>query len=335
VSSKYLPARIAGFDQGWDTGMEPSRRSWTILLAFVVLASCKNEGEPEFPAADEATISSIEAVAAAAEHPAFTTSETIDGASYGLVGDGRTVNTAAFQSLMARGDRTIRIPAGDYVTSSFSIGKNTILILEPGTIIRDSGELPEEDRLIYIMEDNVHISGAGAQVIADRADYQSGEQRHGVFIYGAHNVVIDGLEASGHGGDGFHIGGMPGDPATNIVIKGCRAENNRRQGLSIISARRAYILDCEFVRTRGTAPQFGVDLEPDWSYEVLDQIVLLRPQTMHNEGGGIMILLEHLDASSTPIDITIVDHFSQGEGPSLSAADFRSVPGTIRYNRIN
>ena len=80
----------------------------------------------------------------------FVTAESIDGLSYGLVGDGVTDNTATFQRLLARGNRTIHVAAGDYVTGKLVIPSNTVLILEPGVTIRDSGRLAEEDRFINI-----------------------------------------------------------------------------------------------------------------------------------------------------------------------------------------
>jgi hypothetical protein len=256
----------------------------------------------------------------------FTTAQEIDGLSYGLVGDGKTDNTAVFRALLAGGNRTIHVPAGDYVTDQLELEAKTILALEPGVTIRDAGRLGKLDRLLNIRARSVRITGFGARVIANRESYQTGEWRHGVYIYGASGVLIEGLESSGHGGDGFYIGGPAGNPSTDVQIRGCRADNNRRQGLSITSARRVQIVDCEFTSTRGTAPQFGVDLEPNADYDALDHIVILRPQTAANAGGGIMIQLIRLLPSSVPVDVTIIDHSSAAEPVNL----FTRVPGGVR-----
>src|SRR5687768_12673132 len=58
--------------------------------------------------------------AASADDLRFQTAETIDGLSYGLLGDGVTDNTAAFQRALAQGNRTIHVPAGDYVSGKFT-----------------------------------------------------------------------------------------------------------------------------------------------------------------------------------------------------------------------
>lgn len=313
----------------------PSVRATTVAIAATwLICACKSDDQqsrdvisPE-PGMAEQVDASLE------DDPlSFTTAVTVDAASAGIVGDGVTDNTEALRGLLATGNRTIRIPAGDYLTGSLVIGSDTILALEPGVVIRDSGRLAEDERLINIRGENVRIDGLGARIIADRAHYTTGEQRHGVYIYGAHNVVINGLESSGQGGDGFYIGGPRDDPATDIVLRGCYAENNRRQGLSVTSARRVRVADCEFVATRGTAPEFGVDLEPNDPQDFLDDIVLLRPHTRSNRGGGIMIYLTGLDASSHPVDVTVLDHSSSDENPPLDTRVPENVRAVLRYNR--
>jgi hypothetical protein len=254
---------------------------------------------------------------------------------YRLVGDGVTDNTDAFRQMFASPGRSIQIHEGDYVTGPFTIPGNTLLVLDPGVTIRDSGQLGAEERVMSIRGDDVHIVGYGARVIANRADYTTGEQRHGVFIWSVHRVVIEGLESSGHGGDGFYIGGLSGNPSTDITIQGCRADNNRRQGISITSARRVYVADCELMNTNGTAPEFGVDLEPNEPVDVLDHIVLLRPQTMFNQGGGIMIALDKLNSTSEPVDIVVIDHKSEGEQPALYAPTVAGITPRILYNRVD
>jgi Right handed beta helix region len=311
------------------------------LAAATLVAGCSSGAgagkavlPPDVIPPDAETIQRIEA-AASADELVFQTAETVDGLSYGLLGDGATDNTAAFQNLLSTGNRTIHIPAGDYVTGKLNIPSNTILVLEPGVIIRDSGLLGSHDRLINIRGENIRIEGHGASIVAQRSGYASGEQRHGVYIFGSQRVVIEGLESSGHGGDGFYIGGPSGSPSADIYLRGCRAANNRRQGLSITSARRVRISDCEFTDTSGTAPQFGVDLEPNDTADFMDDIVLLRPYTHSNQGGGILIHLARLDGSSHSVNVSIVEHASVSESPTLNTHVPQGVRAILRYSRQN
>jgi hypothetical protein len=259
----------------------------------------------------------------------FATAQSLEGADFGLVGDGTTDNTLAFQLLLGTGNRTIHIAAGDYLTGKLTIPSRTELLLDPGVILRDSGQLGPGERFINIVRvEDVRIEGLGAAVVAKRSDYTTGEQRHGVYIFRAKRVVVNGLQSSSHGGDGFYIG----DRATDIVLAGCYGSDNRRQGLSITSARRVRIMHSEFVNTHGTAPAAGIDLEPNNANDILDDISILRPRTSDNDGGGILLYLDKLDERSEPVSITIVEHRSSGERSSRSKIPKR-FESMIRYSR--
>jgi hypothetical protein len=236
--------------------------------------------------------------------------------------------------MLAGGNRTIRIEAGDYVTDQLEFERNTLLILEPGVTLRDAGRLGWRDRLLNIRTENVRIVGFGARVIAERAHYTEHEWRHGVYIYGAQKVRIEGLESSSHGGDGFYVGGPPGSPSMDITISSCRAGNNRRQGLSITSGRRVRIIDCEFTNTQGTDPQFGIDIEPNDPVDYADDIVILRPLTRNNHGGGILIWLEGLRSSrirAPTVDVTIIDHRSENDAIPFASSIPTGISQIIRY----
>jgi len=114
-------------------------------------------------------------------------------------------------------------------------------------------------------------------------------------------------------------------------LKRCAARDNRRQGLSITSARRVRVVDCVFGETAGTAPQYGVDLEPNHPTDVLDRIFIVRPTTRANVGGGIMVWLEKFDATTEPVAISVLDHESDEESPIFFKMQPVDVTGTIRY----
>jgi hypothetical protein len=295
-----------------------------VLGMVAVLAGCAEGDTSNRPTAELIDLSMAMLAPTFQEFP---TEQTVKASTFGAIGDGLTLNTRAFQEALGTGGRTVIVEPGDYVTSQLRIPSNTILILQAGVTLRDAGLLQEGQRLINIFSENVRIEGLGARVIADRSDYTTGEQRHGIFIFGARNVAITGLESSGHGGDGFYIG----DYASDIVITGCLADDNRRQGLSITSASRVYVADCEFSNTRGTAPEFGIDLEPNNARDLMRDIIIVRPQTIRNNGGGILIILDKYDAGSQPATITIVDHASQRERDVLRPTGARAGRDLIRY----
>lgn len=256
----------------------------------------------------------------------------VDAIQYGLKGDGRTDNTQAFRHLLSKPGLKIRLPKGDYLTGKFSIPNDTTLLMDRGTIIRDSGKLDKNERLINITGRNVHISGVGAKVVADRSSYRSGEQRHGIYIWGAQSVLIEGLESNGHGGDGFYIGGPRNNPSSDIVLSGVSTHNNRRQGLSITSARRVDVLNSNFINANGTPPEFGIDIEPNEPQDIISQIRIVCSNTSENRGGGILIYLYKLNATSSDVDIRVRSHQSSRDQTSLSIQNTGKIRGIIQYD---
>jgi len=263
----------------------------------------------------------------------FPESEYVEGAKYGLVGDGSTDNTAAFRALLGHGGRAVHVEAGTYVTGALDIPGNTTLLLDPGVIIKDSGRLIPSAKLITIDHNNVYIRGPGAEVLSDPRFYHGGEYRHGVFIIGATDVVIDGLQSSGNSGDGFYIGSNHQEkPALDVTLENCSALHNRRNGLSITAGVNITVRNCSFSYTRGTSPQFGVDIEPDTHVEPLTNIKLINVRTVANASGGISVYLGSAYHPRNPIGIEIVNHQSIDERRPYYANGVGKVPGTVAYN---
>jgi hypothetical protein len=199
----------------------------------------------------------------------------IDGADFGLIGDGATDNSAAFTRLFAAGaGGAIRIRRGTYRTGKFAILSNTLLYLEPGTVLLDSGVLGVNDRFINISSEdglapiqNVTIIGWGTTIRLVKANYGTGEQRHAFHIAGAvENIYIEGLAVQDSGGDAFCVGGVGGGSEltpVNVRIRYCVCDNSRRNAASITAGRGVSLEYCLFANTIGTSPQKGVDVEPD------------------------------------------------------------------------
>src|SRR5690606_10482028 len=126
------------------------------------------------------------------------------------------------------------------------------------------------------------IIGWVAKILMDRDDYTADEQRHGLRIRGdCENIRVEGLESSNTGGDGFYVGSSDSSSGvpTNVYLIGLKGDNNRRQGLSIQSARHLRVIDCQFTNTDGTSPESGIDIEPDSATDVLDDIVIRNVRT--------------------------------------------------------
>ena len=92
-----------------------------------------------------------------------------------------------------------------------------------------------------------------------KAQYTSGEWRHCLDIENASNVTISGISCNDSGGDGAYV-----RASTNVTIEDSIFNNNRRQGSSITGqVNHIYYLRDHFTNTNGTAPQSGIDIEPN------------------------------------------------------------------------
>jgi hypothetical protein len=268
-------------------------------------------------------------------------SSVINVRSFGAVGDGVTDDTAAWNRMIAvlrtNGGGNVYVPRGDYIIGAHRIPSNVSIVLESGTILRDSGLLGASERLMAIrplapetLVENITIWGYGAKLVMNRSDYTTGEQRHGVLIVDAHNVAIYGLESSDTGGDGFYVG----IGSEDVTLVDVRADNNRRQGMSIVSGKRIKVVRPVLTNTNGTAPEAGLDIEPNSPSEVLEDIRIIDPHCEGNAGCGILVFLANWNSTSNYADIVIERPFTKNNGFSANTSsrgggiDLRRIPST-------
>lgn len=203
---------------------------------------------------------------------------------------------------------------------------NVTLIFEPGSILQAKrGEYHERgDSLLTLEEtDNINIIGYGATLRMwrsdyDKAPYEHGEWRSGIVLRGCNYVKIEGLTITETGGDGIYIGKMNRNQTqhncTNIIVKNLYLTHNYRQGISVISAIDLLIENCVIYGTKGTAPQAGIDFEPNKQYQELVNCIVRNCIIQKNRGPGIEVYLIKYDSESIPINITIENCISNRNG---------------------
>ena len=240
---------------------------------------------------------------------------------YGATHNDGSDDTLAIQTALnvSAGEVPVSFQPGTYLIGRLEIPANSTIQLPAGCVLKDTGKLPGNKRLINITNDNVRILGRGARVEMSRKDYTSGEQRHGVFISGAANVYIEGLESSDSGGDGFYIGASARRPfSSDVQLVGVKADNNRRQGLSIVSARNVRVSDSSFTNTSGTPPSAGIDIEPNNNSQFIENVQLENIRTEGNDGAGITMYLNNLAGPvAKNVSVRIIDHVDKQSAVSF------------------
>ena len=217
--------------------------------------------------------------------------ETVSVKDFGAVGNSTTDDTTAIQNALNVGG-IVNFPPGTYKTGPLTVLSNTTIVLSPNTTLIAKTGYGINDSLLTIEDvSNVTIQGNTGVIQMLKAEYTTGEYRHCVKIYGGTNIFIYDLTCKDSGGDGFVVGGGASQICNNVSLINCIADNNRRNGLSISNAINCLVLGGEYKNSDGTAPQFGIDVEPNAlaGYEI-QNINIMGVYTTNNTGGGISVV---------------------------------------------
>jgi parallel beta-helix repeat protein len=193
----------------------------------------------------------------------------------GARGDGVQDDTAAFQravDALPDDGGTVVVPSGNYLIDPLQavrLRNRMHLQLAPDATLVAKATAAGRSYVLWLpLLEDVEISGG--RIVGERARHlgAGGEWGHGIQIVGSSRVTVRDMHISDCWGDGLYVGTRKGGnggrvPSNDVVIDGVVATGNRRQGLSIGGARNVWVRNCEFSHTNGTAPQCGIDIEPD------------------------------------------------------------------------
>lgn len=241
-----------------------------------------------------------------------TDSDTLNIRDFNVFGDGKD-ETAAFQrALNAAVGKILYIPKQNrnyYLTGQLIIPTNSFLVFDSNVIIQSKDDLNQSHanfEALFRIENvnNVNIQANNALFRMNKSVYK-GEHNHIFMINGASNITINKARANDSGGDGFYIGAYktPKKYCENIKITNSVANNNRRQGISVISAKNLLIEDCIFRNTKGTSPEAGLDIEPNKFDDILENIIVRRCKSEGNSGRGFMLAISSFDSKSKEVSI--------------------------------
>ena len=248
----------------------------------------------------------------------------------GFGGDDTNVLQTALNDTAANG-QTLEIPSGGYNINPISFPANSSVFVDAGVTVTANSGYGDGVRLLNISSSNVTITGASAAVSVfhmRKAEYTSGEQRHCLNIANASNVTISGISCNDSGGDGLYV-----SYSTSVTVQDSVFDNNRRQGSSIVGGvNHIHYLRDHFTNTSGTAPQSGIDIEPNQPQDFLLDVRIEDSYTDGNAGDGLMVSTWRMNSTSQPISVTVSGHHSTGNaryGYIGQNNDPSNAPGTI------
>jgi len=250
--------------------------------------------------------------------------------------------TTALNNLIGTGNKYIKIQNGTFLIDA-SVGivmqNNTTLEFSPNTVIKVIANNLESYNAIRIA--NVtNVKVINPRIIGDRYEHlgTTGEWGNGIHLRGAKNVEIINPEVSNCWGDGIYISEMVVEkiPSENIVIRNPICDNNRRQGISVVSVKGLLIENPILKNTKGTAPATGMDIEPNYNHNLLQNIRITNLYTENNDGVGLYLCLDKLSGSTESVNITIDGFKDVGSFRGFWVTQCKgSLTGNIAINDIS
>ncbi|MBV7268141.1 right-handed parallel beta-helix repeat-containing protein [Winogradskyella luteola] len=226
--------------------------------------------------------------------------------------------------------------------------ENKTIIFEKDVIFRakPNAYVTTSDCLLkFISCKNINIIGNGALLTMNKEEYVDGEWRMGLSFMGCSNVVVADFTIANSGGDGIYIDGYKAlRYSENIRINNVVSTNNKRQGISIISAKDVWVKNSVFTKTKGTLPEAGLDIEPDKDTDVVINVNFEHCSFTNNYHSGIVLGLDNLTDKSEPVSINFIDcylsmnHDISNRYPKaeiiVSSRPNNPVKGKVTFNNI-
>ncbi|WP_343567389.1 right-handed parallel beta-helix repeat-containing protein [Sphingobacterium sp.] len=195
-------------------------------------------------------------------------------------------------------------------SSSLKLKSNFKLIFQPNSkLVMLPNKLTSYCVLGVVDLDNVTIINANIE--GDRYTHldNRGEWGMGIYVENSRNVKILNPKIRNCWGDGIYIGrNTRGSFSRNIEIIGGWLDNNRRNGISVISVDNLKISNIVVSNSNGTSPMSGIDFEPNKSDEILKNIRVQNVRTFNNGFDGLRFVFTYLQGSSQLVNISVNGH---------------------------
>ena len=213
---------------------------------------------------------------------------------YGAVGDGVEDDTDAINACLAANRnvifaKTYRVKADknnyngssapDRYTYGVSVPSGRTLLFGGGAkLVCQTSNAAYSAALYLYGTSDVSIIGATIEGDRETNTLTIGEWGHGIVCRAANNVIIRDCTIYNCFGDGIVIGTSTATDenaiGSNICVENCKIYNNRRQGITVGGGKNITIKDCEIYEINGTAPQAGIDIEPNQATTEVSNVLI-------------------------------------------------------------
>lgn len=254
-------------------------------------------------------------------------------------------STAFLQAAIDSGARKVTVPymGEPWIITPVKLRSGLELVFEPGVVVlaKEGMFKGKGDSLFTAVNaHDIAIRGYGATLRMRKKDYQSeayekAEWRMTLDFAGCRNVCVEGVRLESSGGDGIYLGCTEELPyCADVVIRDVVCDGHHRQGISVIGAENLLIENCILSNTKGTAPQAGIDFEPNAPRERLVNCVVRNCIMEGNAGAGVLVYLRPLTRESQPVSILVENcHIRSGDdcGVAVGAIGDNGPKGSVTF----
>lgn len=205
----------------------------------------------------------------------------LTGADRSGVADSTAVFNNKINEISVAGGGVLFVKQGTYLVNpevSIKLKSNVSLMFDAGVII-NSAASDQNTYFIILLSNcsNVKVVGNKTVIHGERTTHIgiTGESGMGLAVYGGSNIEISGLVIDDCWGDGVYLssyGGIGGE-SKFVNVHDNYINNCRRNGISVVECT-DYIIENNYITNiNGTAPETGIDLEPNAGYYVKNGLV--------------------------------------------------------------
>ena len=234
---------------------------------------------------------------------------------------------------------------GPWIVKTINLRSELELVLQEGVeILAKQGEFRNKGDVLFrasaVSNLIVRGEGKGATLRMRKKEYwnepyEKSEWRHGLSLLSSQNVLVENLTIAETGGDGIYLGVINrGVPCRNITIRNVDCVANNRQGISVISVDGLVMEDVLLRDTVGTAPEAGIDFEPNRDDEQITNVVMRRVTAINNRGGGFDFYLVNLKNIGKELSVVMEDcrairNNAAGFSFHTANGEEKTLPGSI------